>query len=336
VVRPGSVIGPQQNFLQDMQGRMWAAGDALRARQAAAAPAFGKPATKAFGQWGADAQPATPTGAGDRIGAFYPETPAAPGRPQRGAALDVASLSSRLGGLNLSAAAQPGSPYRTSSGGGSSSSGGGGGGSGGGGRSASRGRSGGGSSAAGAPPAPATPTAAARGGAGTSILLQGRPGTTPARPAGAAPAAARSSSADRSRDRGAGAGGVSSSSSSSSSYAALGGLRTTLHTETTALASRPRTLPERVSQSAHFLSGLMQLQQGGGLQQAQDAAAAKSGVARVLAPNGQPRKVSAALLSAAGGLNSAAALSALVDMEGAAPGGGSARGRTGSNAWGGR
>jgi hypothetical protein len=55
----------------------------------------------------------------------------------------------------------------------------------------------------------------------------------------------------------------------------------------------------------------------------------KSAVARVLAPNGQPRKVSAALLSAAGGLNSAAALSALVDME-AAP----AARPAGRTAWG--
>lgn len=30
IVRPGSVIGPQQHFLRDMQSRMWKAGDALR------------------------------------------------------------------------------------------------------------------------------------------------------------------------------------------------------------------------------------------------------------------------------------------------------------------
>jgi hypothetical protein len=68
---------------------------------------------------------------------------------------------------------------------------------------------------------------------------------------------------------------------------------------------------------------------GAGAQPQQEV---KSGVARVLAPNGQPRKVSAALLSAAGGLNSAAALSALVDME-AAPAAGTGR-TSGRTAWG--
>lgn len=32
VCRPGSVIGPQQNFLKDWQMRMWAEGDAYRQR----------------------------------------------------------------------------------------------------------------------------------------------------------------------------------------------------------------------------------------------------------------------------------------------------------------
>ncbi len=316
VVRPGSVIGPQQNYLQDMQARMWAEGDALRARQAAAAaPAFGKPLAKlaAGGLWGADSQPSTPSGAaGDRIGAFYPETPTAPARQQRSsAALDAASLTSRLGGLQLGGggAQQPGAPYRTSSSGSA--------------RSASRGRSGSGGgsggSGGGAAPAPTTPPSAASR-AGASILLQGRPGTTPARPAATTLAAARASSADRSRER---SGGLS-----------VGGSYATLHTETTALVSRPRTIPERVSQSTQFLSGLLQLGGGGGggAQPGADAAAAKSGVARVLAPNGQPRKVSAALLS---GMNSTAALNALLDTE-AAPAGGAARGRSGSSAWGGR
>lgn len=39
ICRPGSVIGPQQHYLKDMEPRMWRAGDMMRAQDAAAAAA---------------------------------------------------------------------------------------------------------------------------------------------------------------------------------------------------------------------------------------------------------------------------------------------------------
>ena len=46
VCRPGSVIGPQQQYLEDIQGRMWQEGESFRRIRVLPDPALGTLATK--------------------------------------------------------------------------------------------------------------------------------------------------------------------------------------------------------------------------------------------------------------------------------------------------
>lgn len=96
----------------------------------------------------------------------------------------------------------------------------------------------------------------------------------------------RSSSASRERPS------ASSSGSLLSVNSSITSLRATLHTDTVTAANRPKTQPEGViSQSSDFVSNTWRAPL------TPYSSRPSSTVARVLAPNGQPRKVPAAALT---------------------------------------
>jgi hypothetical protein len=345
VARPGSVIGPQQGFIRDIQRIMWLEGDAYRAthgphppplmwgvtpaaaRIAAAAAAAKAAAVSRAGSIVVDATgdsssrgssvdleaAAVPAGRVAALAQSFDKSASDMSLRQMKDRLTGSSSSGNSGSSGTSGSS--GRIVRSNSSGcravksgvapqqlfGSGSSGGG----------------GGGPLTSGLICRPSTsqslllrPTSAAAGHAAGSGSSNGSSGASAAAAAGTGlsmyRSTTRSASLQHGKERAAGlsssyGAAAAASSLNASREAALGtllsssiaSLRATLHTDRVTSASRPKVALDgaAVSQSSDFIESGWRTPLSGGTSRPQ------SGVARVLAPNGQPRKVPAAALA---------------------------------------
>jgi len=380
VCRPGSVIGPQQNFLRDVEARMWHEGDMWRAQRGIhkphlalgdlvingraagsdsghgellGSPALSRVPSNSAGAWAGAAgsgYAAAYANGSHSSGSAFAASAGAPLRPQPPAAVRPESTASAASDLSLSQYAQ----MRYGNGNGLSISvpvsavtG------------YSNGASSNGSSAASTPTATptsrATPNtarytprsitplryaASANPAHSYGGMMASHPPAVMGTPGGSIIGAAYATrglqpAVARSMPSMAGVNGRAPSADRAAERAAA--LRATIHTDTLRQADRPRgPLPERTAQSAEVGSGIggsgwrINSSAGSGMGGVNGVSAVSqpipttpkapvpghrpgAGVARTLAPNGQPRKVPVALLpqyhaglGSRGGMGSAA------------------------------
>lgn len=241
ICRPGSVIGPQQNFLREVEQRMWHEGDLYRQAKGGSKMQDMIINGKAAGSYESDAS--------HRTGMFNRMN--RPGHSLNGYGTDNLVSQSQVkvySGIGLSSS--PPSPTSTVC-------------------ATPKGRT----SRSMTPMRYSTPTSGA--------LVSAYPprSTTPVNKS-LSSVPLRSPSADRANER-----------------APVTALRATLHTETLSAANRPKIIPERNAQSADISSTGWKITTAAGVATPSAAATRSSGVARVLAPNGQPRKVPAYMLN---------------------------------------
>eukprot|EP00878_Enallax_costatus_P017822 GHUV01018728.1.p1 GENE.GHUV01018728.1~~GHUV01018728.1.p1 ORF type:complete len:340 (+),score=151.42 GHUV01018728.1:1894-2913(+) len=296
ICRPGSVIGPQQGFIKEIQNIMWKEGDAYRAVRGPNPPPLMWGVTPAAATLAAIAQTAagkssgggantinlvvdatgrSVDGARPAAGALTPMTPSLND-------LSLKQLQERISSSTSASSSGDRSDLRSSAG-----------------LVRTPNSSGGGSSGSRVPGRGVTPqrlfASTSTAGPLTGGLLGSRPVSQQimmrSMPVSSSSSGMyRSASANRERPT-----ANSSSSNLLHANSSITSLRATLPTDTVTAANRIKSQPDSpVSQSSEFVSTSWRTP----LTPSSNSSRPTSTIARVLAPNGQPRKVPAAALNA--------------------------------------